>query len=115
MISDICWQPLTERREEIIMVNRVIRDDPSKGDMHNRETLTFRLLFKSLCDYDLWPLYLIGLTNHIPFATPNIYLTLSLKGMGFTTFQTNLLVIPSQLLHSECWSPRPIEVLLTSA
>jgi len=83
------------------MVNRVIRDDPSKSDMNNREALTFKLLFKSLCDFDLWPLYLIGLTNHIPFATPSTYLTLSLKGMGFTTFQTNLLVIPSQLLHSE--------------
>ncbi|KAK4464568.1 major facilitator superfamily domain-containing protein [Cladorrhinum samala] len=86
-------------REEIIIVNRVIRDDPSKGGMHNREPLSFKLLFKSLCDFDLWPLYLIGILNHIPFATPNIYLTLSLKGMGFTTFQTNLLVIPSQMLH----------------
>ncbi|KAK0726823.1 major facilitator superfamily domain-containing protein [Lasiosphaeria miniovina] len=86
-------------REEIIIVNRVIRDDPSKGGMHNREPLTFRLLWKSLCDYDLWPLYLIGITNHIPFATPSTYLTLTLKGMGFTTFETNLLVIPSQLLH----------------
>lgn len=86
-------------REEIIIVNRVIRDDPSKGGMHNREAISFKLLWKSLWDYDLWPLYLIGITSHIPFATPNIYLTLSLKGMGFTTFQTNLLVIPSQLLH----------------
>ena len=80
-------------------MNRVIRDDPSKGDMHNREAITVKLLFKSLMDYDLWPIYLIGVVNHIPFATPNIYLTLSLKDLGFSTFQTNLLVIPSQILH----------------
>ncbi|KAK1830627.1 major facilitator superfamily domain-containing protein [Podospora conica] len=86
-------------REEVILVNRVLRDDPSKGGMHNREGISLRLLWKSLCDYDLWPLYLIGLTNHIPYATPTSYLTLTLKGMGFSTFQTNLLVIPSQLLH----------------
>ena len=85
----------------MIIVNRVIRDDPSKGGMHNREPITFRLLWKSLCDFDLWPLYLIGLTNHIPFGTPSSYLTLSLKNTGFSTFQTNLLVIPSQLLHSK--------------
>ena len=86
-------------REEAIIVNRVIRDDPSKGGMHNREPLTMGHVWKSLCDYDLWPLYLLGLTNNIPFSTPKIYQTLSLKGLGFTTFETNLLVIPSQLLH----------------
>ena len=67
--------------------------------MHNREPLTLQLLFKSLGDYDLWPLYLLGLMHNIPYNTPTLYLTLSLKGLGFTTFQTNLLVIPSQLLH----------------
>ncbi len=80
-------------------MNRVIRDDPSKGGMHNREAITLKLLWRSLLDYDLWPIYLLGLTNHVPFATPNIYLTLSLKDLGFSTFQTNLLVIPSQLIH----------------
>jgi hypothetical protein len=34
----------------------------------------------------------------MPMGPPSQYLTLSLKGLGFDTFQTNLLVIPSQVL-----------------
>lgn len=32
-------------------------------------------------------------------STPANYLTLSLKGLGFDTFKTNLLVIPSKVFH----------------
>ncbi|KAF9892835.1 hypothetical protein FE257_000424 [Aspergillus nanangensis] len=81
--------------EEKIMVNRVLRDDPSKGDMHNRQAVTPKLLWEALCDYDMWPIYLLGLTWMIPNTPATSYITLNLKGLGFSTFQTNLLTIPA--------------------
>ena len=85
-------------REEKIMVNRTLRDDPSKGDMHNREALSFRQLWYSLSDYDMWPIYLLGLTWLMPNYPMTQYLTLQLKAAGFGTFETNLLTIPAYVL-----------------
>ncbi|KAH8690905.1 major facilitator superfamily domain-containing protein [Talaromyces proteolyticus] len=90
------WNPqgyFTEK-EETIIVNRVLRDDPSKGDMHNRQALSLGMLWRSLTDFDLWPIYIIGILFEIPTAPPKAYLTLSLKAIGFTTFETTLLSIP---------------------
>lgn len=85
-------------REEIVLVTRVVRDDPSKGDMHNRQAITIRKFWLTLMDYDMWPLYIIGPTWLIPFTPPTAYLTLTLRSLGFNTFQTNLLTIPSSVI-----------------
>ncbi|KAF5355755.1 hypothetical protein D9756_003708 [Leucocoprinus leucothites] len=85
-------------REETIMVNRVLRDDPTKSDMHNREGLTVRMIWNSLKDWRLWPIYSVGLTHMIPVGPPQQYLTLSLRNLGFNTTETNLLSIPSTVI-----------------
>jgi hypothetical protein len=81
--------------EEKILVNRILRDDPSKGDMHNRQAITPMMLLKSLADWHLWPIYIIGMTWSIPTGPPQQYLTLTLRGLGFDTFESNLLSIPA--------------------
>ncbi|KAL8711942.1 MAG: hypothetical protein Q9220_003638 [cf. Caloplaca sp. 1 TL-2023] len=85
-------------REEVILANRIIRDDPSKGDMHNRQAVTPRLLWHALKDYDMWPIYLLGLSWTIPNQTANAYLTLILRSLKFDTFETNLLTIPAYVI-----------------
>ncbi|KAK0192088.1 allantoate permease [Armillaria mellea] len=57
--------------------------------------LTLKRLWIAVCDYDLWPVYFIGLMFGIPTSPPSSYLTLSLRHIGFNTFQSNLLAIPS--------------------
>lgn len=45
------------------MVNRVLRDDPSKSDMHNREGLELKKIWQVIKDWRMWPIYILGLTH----------------------------------------------------
>jgi hypothetical protein len=90
-------------REEKIMVNRILRDDPSKGDMHNRQGLSPKMLWDCLKDYHMWPIYLIGLSWTIPSTPMTSYLTLQIRSLGFGTFETSLLTVRhgNMITHSE--------------
>ena len=66
--------------------------------MHNRQGLSLTLLKEALCDYDMWPIYIIGLTWGIPQQCVASYLTLTLKSLGWGTFEVNLLTIPAYTL-----------------
>ncbi|GAA5840477.1 hypothetical protein JCM3766R1_000298 [Sporobolomyces carnicolor] len=85
-------------REVKIIVNRAIREDPGKASMHNRQALTPALLWKSVKDYDLYPLYFIGLTFGIPGYPVGQYFQLSMKQLGFSTVMANLLSVPHTII-----------------
>ena len=66
-------------REEKIIVNRVLRDDPSKSDMHNRQGLSIKMIWKVLVDWQMWPLYILGLTHMSKFLVSLLPRSLDLK------------------------------------
>nr|VWO98472.1 Laccase-2 (EC (Benzenediol:oxygen oxidoreductase 2) (Diphenol oxidase 2) (Urishiol oxidase 2) [Ganoderma boninense] len=82
--------------EEVIIVNRVLRDDPSKSNMHNREGLSIKKIWSIIKDWRMWPIYSLGIVFMVPVQPPQTYLTLSLRNLGYTTTQANLLSIPSK-------------------
>ncbi|KAI1210111.1 major facilitator superfamily domain-containing protein [Annulohypoxylon truncatum] len=91
------WNPegyFTEKEEKII-VNSVIRDDPQKGGMFNRQGLSVKQIWECSKDYDMWPLYILGLLFGLPKYPVSQYLTISFRGLGFNVIHTNLLSIPN--------------------
>ena len=53
--------------------------------MHNRQAITPRILWNTICDYDLWPIYFLGLIIFTPVTPVSSYITLTLRGLGFST------------------------------
>lgn len=53
---------------------------------------------KTLGDYDMWPLFAVGLVYMIPTYPIKNYLTLQLKHLGFSVEETNALTVPAPVM-----------------
>lgn len=87
------------QRQEIIMTNRILRDDPAKGLTGIKERASVHDVFQAWRDPSMWGLYFIGLVAYIPATPVQGYLSLTLKKIGFSTFDSNVLSIPSAVLQ----------------
>lgn len=86
-------------REEGIMTNRILRDDPAKGLTNIKEPATLQDVKNAWGDKSLWGLYFMGLVAYIPATPVQGYLSLTLRRIGFSTFDSNMLSIPSAALQ----------------
>lgn len=80
-------------------MNRILRDDPAKGLTTLKEPATLQDIKNTLSDRSLWGLYFIGLVAYIPASPVQAYMTLTLRRIGFSSFNTNMLTIPSAILQ----------------
>lgn len=63
--------------------------------MYNRQGLSVKQIWHCTKDYDMWPLYGLGLLFGLPKYPVDQYLTLSFRGLGFNVIESNLLKIPN--------------------
>ncbi|KAG0674411.1 hypothetical protein C6P40_000403 [Pichia californica] len=89
----------TEKEEKII-ANRLLRDDPSKSDMNNREGVSVKQFIKTLTDFDLWPLFILFFVFEIPQNPIKAYLNINLKKLKFGRDEIIYLNIPIEFLTS---------------
>ena len=106
-------------KEELILVNRLLRDDPTKGDLNNRTAVSLKETMKTIVAPDLLPIYIVRQSisssietrNHtdaiqvgplawIPFQPTANYLSLTLRNLGYSVFEAKVLTIPSYMLFA---------------
>ncbi|QSZ33005.1 hypothetical protein DSL72_002590 [Monilinia vaccinii-corymbosi] len=78
---------------------RILRDDPAMGLTALTEPATFKDIREAWSDSSMWGLYFIGLVAYIPATPVQACITLTLKRLGYSTFDSNMLTIPSAALQ----------------
>lgn len=94
--SVLCRKSWYTEREEKIMINRLLRDDPAKGLTGIKEPASLADICAAWTDKSMWGLYFLGLIAYIPATPVQAYLSYNLRVVGgFTTFQSNMLTTVS--------------------
>jgi len=89
-------KPWFTDREEKIMINRLLRDDPAKGLTGIKEPARLSDIWAAWTDNSMWGFYFLGLICYIPATPVQAYLSYNLRVVGgFTTFQANMLTVVS--------------------
>lgn len=81
------------------LFQRILRDDPAKGLTAIKEPVHWSNIKEAWMDKSMWGLYIIGLVAYIPATPVQGYLTLTLRRIGFSTFDANMLTVPSAMLQ----------------
>lgn len=98
--SVICPKPWFTERQEKIMINRLLRDDPAKGLTAIKEPARLSDIWDAWTDKSMWALYFLGVIAYIPATPVQAYLSYNLKVVGgFTTLQSNLLTAVSAVVQ----------------
>jgi hypothetical protein len=80
-------------------LQRLLRDDPAKGITAIKEPVTLRDVLDAWTDKSMFGLYFLGFIAYTPASPVQGYLSLTLRKLGFSVFDANMLSIPSAVLQ----------------
>ncbi|KAI5254267.1 putative MFS transporter [Aureobasidium subglaciale] len=83
----------------VIIINRLLRDDPSKGTMGTKTRTSVRDVWDTLRDPALIGFWVCASIIYIPRSPVSLYLVLNLRQLGFSKFASSVLTIPSDFLR----------------
>ncbi|THW93481.1 putative MFS transporter [Aureobasidium pullulans] len=84
----------------VIVINRLLRDDVSKGKTSTKEKTSLRDIWNTLKDPALMGFWFLALIIYMGKSPVSQYLVLNLRQLGFTRFESTVLTIPSDFLRT---------------
>ncbi|THW45376.1 putative MFS transporter [Aureobasidium pullulans] len=84
----------------VIVINRLLRDDVSKGKTSTKEKTSLRDIWNTLKDPALIGFWFLALIICMGKSPVSQYLVLNLRQLGFTRFESTVLTIPSDFLRT---------------